>query len=106
MSQPAGARVKAIREFMGMGVQEFADFMGIEYVRLKNIEGIRAKVNEIDFRNLGEKFPELLPWLVYEGPISIKALQSSKSNYCHIIVSKIMADLEPKGYGIRELVVK
>lgn len=97
-----GDRVRAIRELMGLTQREFAEILGIDLVKLKNVEYKRHRVTEEVYEAIGRTFPELLPWFVYEGPLTLDELRHSQSNLCKVAAARIEAGLVPDGYFSEE----
>lgn len=93
-----GDRVRAIRELIGLTQKEFAEVLGVDLTQLKNIEYKRNRVTEDFYEAIGRTFPELLPWFVYEGPLTLEELQQSQSNLCKVAAARIEAGLIPEGY--------
>lgn len=106
MKLKAGDRFKGLRELMGMTREEFAEVIGIDAPRIKNIELHRRKPNEDDFAAIGKTLPELLPWLVYEADISLDGLLQSESKWLRLIAARIEAGQIPDGYYLDKHIKK
>ena len=104
MKYKAGTRIKAVRGLMGFTVDQFADLLGIKAIRLKNVELLRAKVSEEEYEEIGGRFPEVIPWLTYEGPLDLEALRNSQSEIMRLVAAKIEARQFPKGMDLSEFV--
>ena len=98
----AGERLKVVRDLMGVTRQDFADMLGIDFIRLRNVEQLRARMSEDEFAVIGEQFPELMPWLVYEGPVDLQALKDSQHHLCRLVAARIDAGQFPPGFHIAE----
>ncbi len=99
-----GDRLRIIRELIGLTQREFASFLGIEMSKLKNIEYKRNRVTEEIYEKIGENFPELLKWFVYEGPVDLPELRNSDSKYCKFIAARFDAGLVPEEYFPEDLI--
>lgn len=64
-----GARLKALRDMIGMTRADFAEILEITPRRLKAIESGERRMNESDFYHLGVNFPWALRFVVYAGPM-------------------------------------
>ncbi|WP_020410986.1 hypothetical protein [Hahella ganghwensis] len=104
MGLKAGERLKGMRELMGFTRMRFAEFLDINLIRLKNLEQLKARVAEDEFEKLGKMFPEMMPWLVYGGKISLSELERSDNEYCQLIALKIKIGEIPAGYGFRDAI--
>lgn len=102
MKLRAGQRLKAIRELMGMTRDEFCELVGVEWVRLRNVEQLNAKMAEDEFAKIGRMFPELMPWLTYEGDIVVDDLRNSQEKFCRLVAAKIDAGQIPPGFYLEE----
>ncbi len=102
MKLRAGDRLKAIRELMGMTREEFGQLIDIDWVRIKNIEQKKARVAEDEFAKIGQMFPELMPWLTYEGDIDLEGLKTSQEKLCRLVAAKIEAGQIPSGFYLEE----
>ncbi|WP_444894937.1 helix-turn-helix domain-containing protein [Microbulbifer sp. SSSA005] len=98
----AGDRLRVIRELMGLTRDEFAELLGFDYVRLRNVEQKRAKMAEFEYEQVGKMFPELIPYLTYEGNIVISELTASKEELCRLMAAKIEAGQIPRGFYVEE----
>lgn len=98
MKLKAGERLRGLRELMGLSRPEFAEALGIDPARLRNIELQRTKVNEDDFAAIGSVLPELLPWLTYEAEIPFEELLRSENKWLRLVVARIEAGKIPEGY--------
>lgn len=78
METRAGDRLKALRKLTGMTREGFADFCEIPRNRYYNVEQMRVRMAEDEYAAVGEKFPEFLAWLAFEGPIRVSELKSSE----------------------------
>ncbi|WP_377516962.1 hypothetical protein [Microbulbifer taiwanensis] len=94
--------MKAVRELMGLTRNEFGELVGIDWVRLRNVEQLNAKMGEDEFAKIGQMFPELMPWLTYEGDIVMEDLKSSQEKLCRLIAAKIEAGQIPPGFYLEE----
>ncbi|MEW5250764.1 helix-turn-helix domain-containing protein [Microbulbifer sp. 2201CG32-9] len=93
-----GDRVRAIRELTGLNQREFAEALGVDITLLKNIEYKRNRVTESFYEIIGRTFPEMLPWFVYEGPLTLDSLRNSKSSLCKVAAARIDAGFIPAGF--------
>ncbi|MFS1525791.1 helix-turn-helix domain-containing protein [Microbulbifer sp. 2304DJ12-6] len=98
----AGERLKAIRELMGLTREEFANLLSLDMIRISNIEQKRAKVAEEEFEKVGQRFPELIPYLAYEGDIVLADLKASDEKLCALVAAKIEAGQIPRGFHLEE----
>lgn len=98
MKLKAAERLKGLRELMGLTRQEFADLVGIETSRIRNIELQRSKIHEEDFAAIGKTLPTLLPWLIYEADITLDELRESENRWLRLIAARIEAGQIPEGY--------
>lgn len=100
MQYKTNERVRAIRELLGLTQEKFASHLGVQFVRYRNIEQGQCRVAEEEFATLGKNFPELLPFITFEGPISLSALQQSENNFLRLAAAKIEAEQLPKAVDI------
>ena len=100
MQYKTNERVKALRELLGFTQEKFASYLGVPFVRYRNIEQGQCRVAEEEFATLGKNFPELLPFMTFEGPISLTALQQSENNLLRLVAAKIEAEQLPKSIDI------
>lgn len=106
MKFKAGERVRIVREILGLTREEFAHILGIDWVRLKSVEILTARVSEVEYEPLGETVPALIPFLIYEAKISLKALEQSDSTYCQVAASNIKINKLPKKFPIIDLIAE
>ncbi|ABC33376.1 MULTISPECIES: helix-turn-helix domain-containing protein [Hahella] len=102
MKMKAGDRLQGLRELIGLTQREFAELLGIDYFRLKNIEQQKARMAEDEFAQVGLLIPEMLHWVACESDISLSALQNSEAKLCRLIAAKIEAGQVPEGYMLEE----
>jgi len=102
MKLRAGQRLKGLRELMGLTREEFGEIVGIDWVRMKNIEQQKVRMAEDEFAKIGAMFPEVMPWLTYEGYIDVDDLKNSQENLCRLIAAKIEAKQIPEGYYLED----
>ena len=102
MKNKAGERLKAIRELMGITREDFAKNLQLDFMRLRNIEQCKIRMAEEEFYKIGEAFPEIMPWLTYEGEIKIQTLKDSDSSIIKLIAAKIEAGQIPKGFDLKD----
>lgn len=100
MKHKAGERVKALRELIGFTREDFADLLGIDFVRLRNIEQRKVRMAEEEFAVIGKSFPEMIHWIAYEGDISLDGLRNSEENLCRLIAAKYVAGQLPDGFEL------
>lgn len=93
-----GDRVRHIRELIGLSQQEFCEALELDFNQLRNIEYKRNRVTEEFYETIGEAFPELLPWFVYEGNFTIEDLRNSKSELCKVAAARLRAGLIQPGH--------
>lgn len=73
----AGDRLKGLRLILGLTREQMADGIPIKRSRYYNLEQLKARVADVDFEMLGEKYPEFVHWLVMGGKIKISELKKS-----------------------------
>jgi len=100
MQYKTNERVRAIRELLGLTQEQFASHLEVQFVRYRNIEQGQCRVAEEEFAALGKNFPELLPFITFEGPISLPTLQQSENNLLRLAAAKIEAEQLPKNIDI------
>ena len=93
-----GKRLKGVRELIGFTAAEFAKVTGIEFNRLRNVEQGRARVCGEEYEAIGLVLPEIIPWLTYEGEISLKELKKSSHPLCRMITANIEVGRIPPDY--------
>jgi plasmid maintenance system antidote protein VapI len=102
MKYKAGERLQVMRELMGVTRVDFADMLGLDFFRLKNIEQKKCRMGEEEFAKIGAMFPEMLFWLTFEGDISLEELRNSPATLVRLIAAKIEAGQLPQGYDITD----
>ncbi|MCO1336414.1 helix-turn-helix domain-containing protein [Microbulbifer sp. OS29] len=102
MKLKAGQRLQGMRELMGLTRDEFSDLLDIPWVRLRNVEQQKARMAEDEFAKIGQKFPEFMPWITYEGAIVVEDLRNSPEALCQLAAAKITAGQIPSGYFIHD----
>jgi transcriptional regulator with XRE-family HTH domain len=102
MKLKAGDRIKALRELVGITREEFANNLEIDFIRLRNIEQKKCRVSEDEIAKICAAFPEVGPWLAWEGDISLDSLKESQRALCKLIAAKIEAGQIPQGYDLEE----
>lgn len=102
MEYKTGERLQLIREIIGLTREEFSEILGIDQIRLKNMEQTKCRVAEDEFEKIGLHFPQLLPWLAYEGDITMESLKESDDRLIKLAVARIQAGQLPKESGLEE----
>lgn len=77
----AGLRLKALRTLIGMTQKDFSAFIHLPLPRYKGIEVMHTRVAEDVFAIVCSKLPAFTDFVVYEGKISLKRLESSDSEF-------------------------
>ncbi|WP_299580854.1 helix-turn-helix transcriptional regulator [uncultured Microbulbifer sp.] len=85
----AGKRLRKVREAVGLTQADFATKLNIKVHQVKNIEYGTSRIQEEVFAEIGRLMPELLPWVVYGGKVSLEQLEQSKSDFCKLLVVRI-----------------
>jgi transcriptional regulator with XRE-family HTH domain len=102
MKYKAGERLRFLRELMGLTREQFANTIGIDFIRLRNMEQKRCRVGEDEFAKIGLLFPEIIPWIIFEGDINLELLKVSDQVLLHLVAAKIEAGQFPKGAEFEE----
>ncbi|TVZ39413.1 hypothetical protein P886_3817 [Alteromonadaceae bacterium 2753L.S.0a.02] len=89
VEQSAGKRLQVIRFLTGITREEFAEMFEFDITRLKNMEQDRCRVSEYEFRKIGERLPELLPWLAFAGEISLERIKANDDSLMRMIVARL-----------------
>lgn len=99
MKHTAGARIRDVREMMGLTRQQFAELLKLDPTHIRNVELERSKLNQDDFAAIGQTLPELLPWLTYEADVSLEDLMQSQNKWLRLIAVRVetMDALESNG---------
>lgn len=93
----AGERLKIIRMLLGLQQKAFAQWLGLEIDRYRNVEKCLVKVNEDEFKAIGLVLPELLVFVATGKPMSREALMASES-LVNTIPSRIMSGMVPDNF--------
>lgn len=91
MEFKAAERVRFAREMLSLTRQEFADRLGLDVVRLRNIEQLKVRVSELEYDAVAEHLPELVCFVTHEGNISAMRLRNSDNPRCRLIISRLEA---------------
>ncbi|WP_299940172.1 helix-turn-helix transcriptional regulator [uncultured Microbulbifer sp.] len=98
----AGDRLRAIRELMGLTRDDFAEQLGLDFIRIQNIERKKAKVAELEYERIGLRFPEFISFLTHEGDILVSELSTSSEKLCRLAAARIEAGIIPQGFYLEE----
>lgn len=79
MELSPGKRLQTARELMGITRSDFAEIIGMRYLRLVTIENDRGRMAIDDLELVLKKFPELIHWLAVGQPLNAAELMSSKN---------------------------
>jgi transcriptional regulator with XRE-family HTH domain len=101
-----GDRIRGFRELIGHTRKDFAEIIGVDPQRLRNVENGSAKANEDYIEAITVLFPEFVHWIAYEGEIDFKALQESQTALVRLAAARIEAGLIPEGYFLEENIKK
>lgn len=93
----AGKRLHLARELMGVSRSDFAEMIGIKYLRLVTIENERGRMSVEDLTSIVLLFPELLPWLVLETALNPVDLAKSDNQYIRALADNL------ETYGMPEV---
>jgi transcriptional regulator with XRE-family HTH domain len=93
MELTPGKRLQAVRELMGFSRSDFAEMLGIRYLRLVTIENDRGRMAIDDLEPIARQYPELLHWLVLSEPLDATQLQNSSNK----AIQKLADNLETHG---------
>jgi transcriptional regulator with XRE-family HTH domain len=81
----AGTRLRIARYIMNISRPELCSKLGMKPERLRSLEGLRQKMNEIDIRQISTLWPILTDFITTNGPIRLdpsdKLIISLVSNY-------------------------
>jgi len=100
-----GKRVRAIRELTGFTRSDFAESLDIDFMRMRNIEQLKAKVAEDEFYAIGKAIPETVHFLAYGGLISLDALKESENPFARLIYARLEAGQMPEGFELDKIIV-
>jgi len=78
---------------MMLGRPDFAEMVGIRYIRLVTVENDRGRMSVEDLELIVRVFPELMYWLVLGDELDILALQKSKNEH----IQRLADNLETHG---------
>src|SRR5690554_6069367 len=101
----AGTRVKAIRELTGFTRSDFAADLGMDFMRLRNVEQLKAKVSEDEFCAIGKAIPELIHYLVYGGIVHKAQLKDSDNAFARLIYARLEAGQMPDGFDLEKFII-
>lgn len=91
MKYRVGERLKMVRVLLGLTQPQFAEHLGIDFLRVKNCEQLKIKVSETEYDALAIHYPELFPFFAHEGVINSEELRASKNARSRLIMSKFDA---------------
>lgn len=94
MELTPGKRLQVARELMGISRSDFAEMLGIRYLRLVTIESDRGRMAIDDLEPIAKRYPELINWLILSEPLEIARLQASKNQD----ILKLADNLETHGF--------
>ncbi|WP_157608152.1 XRE family transcriptional regulator [Teredinibacter turnerae] len=72
-----------------MNRDDFARWLELDLSRLRNVEQLKAKVNEEEFGKIGSKMPEFLLFLACGGAISLDDLRKSNCPIARLALARI-----------------
>lgn len=93
METTAADRIRIIRELMGLTRREFALLIGIRTDQLTNLEQKKAHVRAEHLELLGKKFPQLMPFLTYNGEITMSDILESDEAMLRAMAARIQAGI-------------
>lgn len=92
-SHTQGQRLRAVREMMRYTRKEFADLIGTNEARLRNIETNHQKMTAVDFEDMGRVMPWALHFVTYGGPLELFMPDSPDPEHLRRI-SEVFRELE------------
>lgn len=101
----AGDRIRAIREVLNLTQSEFADEIGVPYVRLRNCESQGVFVTEKEFSAICTILPEVSEFLTHGGNLSIPRLMRSNSERAIQLGKRLGAGVRPKCMHINSYII-
>lgn len=101
MAISAGARLKIIREKLGLPREKFSELTGVGYLRLVTIENEKGRMSTDDLELVAKLFPELLHWLILGTAVKVETFEQSESLY----LKKLALTLKLEGKDVLEEVL-
>lgn len=89
MGLTAGKRLQIARELMGISRSDFAEILGIKYLRLVTVENDRGRMSVDDLEQVVRLYPELLNWLVLSTPLDVTTLQKSTNKHIQMMADNL-----------------
>lgn len=74
---------------MGISRSDFAEILGIKYLRLVTIENDRGRMSVDDLEPVARLYPELLHWLVLSTPLDPSTLQKSTNKNIQLLADNL-----------------
>jgi transcriptional regulator with XRE-family HTH domain len=88
--QIRGKRLRKLRIESGLTVAAFADSVGLRYRQWENMERGSQKITMDIYAQIGEKYPDRMAWLLFEG-YSIKLSEAERASL-DALVSRLLAE--------------
>lgn len=89
MALTPGKRLQMARELMGISRSEFADSLGMRYLRLVTVENDRGRMSVDDLALIVTHYPELIWWLTTGNPLDPAELFVSKNDHIRLLADNL-----------------